>query len=153
MLVVKVPSVARCPVNCLAPREHDLPDERVEEPFRKWTEPGWSYPRILKNSLETDVLAGGHIPDEAAGWLTRCAVDQFGSLRRSSSSAPLAILDVGGRPVPFDNVALLNRTAARLETKPAIFTIEAPQRASSSPDLPDARIALHFTNIPFLSSG
>jgi hypothetical protein len=40
---------------------------------------------------------------------------------------PLAVLDVGGRPVPFDNVARLIAQRHGLEQEPAIFTIEAPE--------------------------
>src|ERR1700754_3662278 len=41
--------------------------------------------------------------------------------------SPLAVLDVGGRSVPFDNVARFIAQWHGLEQKPAIFTIEAPE--------------------------
>src|SRR3977135_4009524 len=40
---------------------------------------------------------------------------------------PLAVLDVGRRPVPFDNVAQLIAQRLGAVQKPAIFTIEAPE--------------------------
>src|ERR1700748_28127 len=42
---------------------------------------------------------------------------------------PLAVLDVGRRPVPFDNVARLVAQRDGLEQKPAIFTTETPAPA------------------------
>src|SRR6202165_985498 len=39
----------------------------------------------------------------------------------------LAVLDVGRRPVPFDNVAQLIAQRFGAEPKPAIFTIVAPE--------------------------
>src|ERR1700730_8653091 len=39
----------------------------------------------------------------------------------------LAVLDVGRRPVPFDNVAQLIVQRLGAEQKPAIFPVEAPQ--------------------------
>src|SRR6202158_3702557 len=52
---------------------------------------------------------------------------------------PLAFLDVGRRPVPFDNVAQLIAQRFGAEQEPAIFTIEAPQpsfKPASSTGLP-----------------
>src|ERR1700687_4209877 len=40
---------------------------------------------------------------------------------------PLAVLDIGRRPVPFDNVAQLIAQRLGAEQKPAIFTIVAPE--------------------------
>src|SRR5437868_8418178 len=40
---------------------------------------------------------------------------------------PLAVLDVGRRPIPFDDVALLIAQRHGLKQKPAVFTIEAPK--------------------------
>src|ERR1700743_3846936 len=40
---------------------------------------------------------------------------------------PLAVLDVGRRPVPFHNVAGFVAQRYGLEQKPAIFTIETPE--------------------------
>src|SRR5258708_16634710 len=47
----------------------------------------------------------------------------------------LAVLDVGRRAVPFDNVARLIAQRLGLEQKPAIFAIETPQ-ASFKPAAP-----------------
>ena len=41
--------------------------------------------------------------------------------------SPLEVLDVGRRPIPFDNLARLIAQRLGLEQKPAIFTIEAPE--------------------------
>src|ERR1700686_3519884 len=51
----------------------------------------------------------------------------------------LAVLDVGRRAVPFDNVARLIAQRHGFEQKPAIFTIEAPEprfKAASQAGLP-----------------
>jgi hypothetical protein len=44
--------------------------------------------------------------------------------------SPLAVLDVGGRPVPFYDVTCLIAQRHGLEQEPAIFTIEAPKPGS-----------------------
>jgi hypothetical protein len=57
----------------------------------------------------------------------------------------LAVLDVGRRAVPFDNVARLIAQRHGFEQKPAIFTIEAPEprfKAASHAGLP-YRAPLH----------
>ncbi len=126
MLVVKVPSVARCPVNCLL---HESTIFRMSA-LKNLFESDRTRLVISKNSEEflgTDVLAGGHIPDEAAGLAHPLCLDQFGFASPQFLLGPLAILDVGGRPVPFDNVALLIAQRHGSKQKPAIFTIEAPQ--------------------------
>src|SRR5258708_19304533 len=40
---------------------------------------------------------------------------------------PLAVLDVGSRPVPFDDVSQLVAQRFGLEPEPAIFALEAPE--------------------------
>ena len=45
---------------------------------------------------------------------------------------PLAVLDIGSRPIPFDNVASLVAHRLSLEQEPAILTIEAPEPSFKS---------------------
>ena len=126
MLVVEILSDAGCAVNCLFHASTIFRMNALKNHF------GSDRTRLVvsKNSEVfpgTDALAGGDIPDEAAGLAHPLCLDQFGFASPQFVLGPLAILDVGGRPVPFDNVALLVAQRHGSKQKPAIFTIEAPQ--------------------------
>src|ERR1700739_2756598 len=106
MLVVEICSVARCAVNCL---------HHLGTIFRMST---------LKNHFESDgvgivesenseefpgtrACSGGDVPDEAAGLAHALCFSQFSLTAPQLFLGPLAVLDVGRCPVPFDDFARL----------------------------------------------
>src|SRR5450432_801990 len=70
---------------------------------------------VVRSGLPEPVGSGFGIIAKALLALAKCHL------------GPLAVLDVGGRPVPFDNVARLIAQRLGFEQKPAIFTIKAPE--------------------------
>ena len=106
MLVVEIVSDAGCAVNRLFHASTIFRMSAMKNHF----ESDRRRLVVSKNSEEflgADAFAGGDIPDEAAGLAHSLCFDQFGFASPQFFLGPLAVLDVGGRPVPFDNVALL----------------------------------------------
>src|ERR1700674_4825336 len=82
---------------------------------------------VVRSGLPEPVGSGFGIVAKALLALAKCHL------------GPLAVLDVGGRPVPFDNVARLVAQRLGFEQKPAIFTIKALEpsfKAASRTGLP-----------------
>src|SRR5947209_11202779 len=72
-----------------------------------------------------DAVIGSGLPEPVGGRFGIIAKALLALAKRLLS--PLAVLDVGRRPVPFDNVAHLIPQRLGAEQKPAIFAVEAPQ--------------------------
>jgi hypothetical protein len=70
---------------------------------------------VVRSGLPEPVGGGFGVIPKALFALSKCFL------------SPLAVFDVGGRPVPFDNIARLIAQRLGLEQKPAIFTVEAPE--------------------------
>src|ERR1700693_1456954 len=75
---------------------------------------------VVRSGLPEPVGSGFGIVAKALLALAKCHL------------GPLAVLDVGGRPVPFDNAARLIAQRLGFEQKPAIFTIKAPEPSFKS---------------------
>src|SRR5882672_8952501 len=85
-----------------------------------------------------DPVVGSGLPEPVGGGFGIVAKALLALAKRLLG--PLAVLDVGGRPVPFDDVPRLIAQRLGTEQEPAIFTIEAPQ--------PGFKLALH-TGLPY----
>src|SRR3984885_12737099 len=131
MLVIEILFVAGCAINCLF---HEGTIFRMSALKNHFESDGT---RLVesKNSEEflgAEAFSGRDIPDEAAGLAYSLRFRQFSFTSAQLFLGPLAVLNVGGRPVPFDNVACLVAQRLGLEQKPAIFAIKAAEPSFKS---------------------
>src|ERR1700684_3141714 len=131
MLVVEIFSVPRCAFNCLF---HESTIFRMRA-LNNHVESDGTRLVVSKNSEEffgAEAFSSSNIPDEAAGLAHSLGFGQFRFASPQLFLGPLAVLNIGRRPVPFDNDACLVAQRLGLEQKPTIFAIKAPEPSFKS---------------------